>query len=475
MLLFEDGFGQMRAGSIGSEVGAHAEYHYLPEVGAKGNWHISTFSSGAASQRAWRIVRHNGQAALLQTYENKLAHSHPMVVGGDSLWRDYTVTARFAPASDKGRCGLVFRYRNDRCNYFFGVDGAKAVLKMIRHESDFRKPLEQVLASQDCSWKPGDELLAEVTVAGPRIEATLNGNVRLMASDSTYSEGKIGLVSDVPARFASIRVTGAPAEQARVAAARARVEAEERALQAANPKAVLWKKFKTEGFGVGRNLRFGDLDGDGQIDILIGQVLHHGPKDRQQRGELPDRGHAGRREALADRRAGRLEGPSDQRRRLSDPRPRRRRSQRSGLLQGPGTHRRRRRDRARPNARSPTPEMPANRPRRATVSRASWATRIFFCDLRGMGRAADLVLKDRYDSFWAFNDQLEPLWQAQCNTGHYPYAYDVDGDGNDELAIGYSLFDHDGKQAVDAGRQLKDHADGVAMVRFARRRRRSRG
>ena len=42
---------------------------------------------------------------------------------------------------------------------------------------------------------------------------------------------------------------------------------------------VLWRKLRTDGFGVGRNLRFGDLDGDGQLDILIGQVVHHGPKD----------------------------------------------------------------------------------------------------------------------------------------------------------------------------------------------------
>ena len=66
--------------------------------------------------------------------------------------------------------------------------------------------------------------------------------------------------------------------------------------------------------------------------------------------------------------------------------------------------------------------------------------------MRGQGRAGDIVLKDRYNSLWVFNDKLELLWQAQCNTGHYPFAYDVDGDGKDELFIGYSLFDHDGKQ-----------------------------
>ena len=37
VVLFEDGFAALRTGSLGSDVGAHAEYHYLPEVGPKGN------------------------------------------------------------------------------------------------------------------------------------------------------------------------------------------------------------------------------------------------------------------------------------------------------------------------------------------------------------------------------------------------------------------------------------------------------
>ncbi len=38
-------------------------------------------------------------------------------------------------------------------------------------------------------------------------------------------------------------------------------------------KPNLWKKFRTPGFGAGRNVRFGDLDGDGVVDMLIAQNI----------------------------------------------------------------------------------------------------------------------------------------------------------------------------------------------------------
>ena len=97
VVLFEDGFGTMRSGAIGTEVGAHLEYHYLPKINVEGAWAISSFSSGAASQRAWRVGRHNGEPVLLQLNENKLVHTHPTIVAGDVLWADYTLTARFTP------------------------------------------------------------------------------------------------------------------------------------------------------------------------------------------------------------------------------------------------------------------------------------------------------------------------------------------------------------------------------------------
>ena len=43
---------------------------------------------------------------------------------------------------------------------------------------------------------------------------------------------------------------------------------------------------------------------------------------------------------------------------------------------------------------------------------------------------------------------------------------DIDNDGRDELAIGYSLYDDDGTQLWSLDSLVQDHADGVAIVNF---------
>jgi len=467
VVLFEDGFAQMRSGSLGSVVGAHAEYHYLPEVAPKNGWSVTAFSSSAYWQRAWRVGRHNDRSVLLQTFHNtNVRHYHPMVVAGDEQWRDYTLSVRFAPENDRGRCGVAFRYRNSRCYYFFGVEARHAVLKLVRHETDFRVPFEKTLAQTEFSWEAGTELRAEVGVQGRRLQAKLNDTLTLAAEDDTYPQGRIALVSDVPARFISVRVTATPAEQARVAAERAKIQAEGRALQAANPRPVVWKKLRTDGFGVGRNLRFGDLDGDGQMDILFCQPVHHGPKDANSEVSCLTA------MTLEGKLLWQIGQPDPWKDHLSndvafqihdldgDGRNEVVYCKDMELIVAEGATGKTRR-------KTPTPETaPNTKPPRNCFPRILGDS-LFFCDLRGQGRAGDIVLKDRYESFWIFAENLTLLWKAQCNTGHYPFAYDVNGDGKDELFIGYSLFDHTGKRLWTLDDQLKDHADGVAVVKFS--------
>ncbi len=471
-VVFHDDFAALPVGMLSAGViGAEAEYHYVPKTGRQGNWEVSCFRS-EASQRAWHVRREDGfgrkfvyQASTSSADES--AYTHPMLVAGDPLWGDYTLTVRFAPEARGNYSGVIFRYRNDRCLYFFGVNGGEAQLLLLNHGTGYRQSSVTTLARKPCTWKPGEELTAGVEVRGPRIRAALSNGVVLEAEDATFLQGCIGLLADVPTRFLDVQVTMPPDSRARTEAAiRDRDQTEER-LQAANPRMVVWKKFSTDGFGTGRNVRFGDLNGDGQLDVLIAQVKNHGPKDRNsevgcltaltldgkrlwQSGEadlwrdrltsdvavqVHDLDHDGKAEVIYCR---------DQELVIAD-----------GAT-------------GKVKRKIPTPLSPKSTKKNDPHNKYPriLGDALTFLDLRGQGWAGDLILKDRYSHLWAYTDKLEPLWEAACNTGHYGFAFDLDGDGKDEFALGYSLFDHDGTKLWSLDDTIKDHADAVAIVRL---------
>lgn len=67
-----------------------------------------------------------------------------------------------------------------------------------------------------------------------------------------------------------------------------------------------------------------------------------------------------------------------------------------------------------------------------------------FADLTGRGRRGDLIVKDRYWKMWGIEGNGNILWSWTGSTGHYPSVADVDGDGCDEVYVGYALLDHEG-------------------------------
>ncbi len=85
---------------------------------------------------------------------------------------------------------------------------------------------------------------------------------------------------------------------------------------------------------------------------------------------------------------------------------------------------------------------------------------IIVANLTGGTHARDILLKDRYHRLWALDSHFNLLWTHEGNPGHFPWVYDIDGDGRDEVMAGYTMLDHDGTPLWSC-RDLEDHVDCI--------------
>lgn len=114
---------------------------------------------------------------------------------------------------------------------------------------------------------------------------------------------------------------------------------------------------------------------------------------------------------------------------------------------------------------------------------------IIIADLTGRGRRQDLVVKDPYgENVYGISHEGELLWHwhggpwpvadhnlsrearvtvmdEKCEAGHYPAIADIDGDGCDEVFIGFTLIDHDG-QVLFRNDTNGAHQDAVYLARL---------
>ena len=92
---------------------------------------------------------------------------------------------------------------------------------------------------------------------------------------------------------------------------------------------------------------------------------------------------------------------------------------------------------------------------------------IRICNFRGLERPSDILIKDRYCRVYALDSNLNLLWKYQSpkNTGHYPLAVDVNGDGHDEILVGYTLLDCQGNVLWTYPIEL-DHTDEIVAGKF---------
>jgi hypothetical protein len=465
--VFRDDFGHFPPGWLSHPMGqpvlngAIQEYHYLPHRGVP----LGPWENSICYLDAWIAGDEDGTPYLEQHLVNPLsALFAPLFVTGDPQWGDYTVQARVRPLALDEFAGIAFRYQTNRHYYLFALSGGKEARLAVRQplETTFRVADWRELGRAPFVYDTKSYHALRVVNEGPRIRAYVDGTLVIEARDMEILTGKAGLVANVPARYQAFSVAMCPAARAATDRAVAAREAELATLRAANPRPRLWKKFDTPGFGAGRNVRFGDLDGDGVLDMVIAQNV---PRIQ---GDTFDQ--------ISALTAVTLEGKVLWQSGRPDPR--------NGLLtndtpfqvhdiDGDGRNevilirdfKIQVLDGATGKAKRWVwmPSMPADaKPRPYELYSGD---SIVFASLTGPGRR-DFLLKDRYHNVWAYSRDLALLWKGAEETGHYPYPFDVDGDGLDELFIGHGMWDHTGRQLWSRARDLQDHVDAVAVGNF---------
>ena len=458
--LFRDDFSRFPPGWLTSPVGtlngAIQEYHYLPNRGVP----LGPWENAIAHLDSWVAGDESGKPYLEQHLDPSARQfTNPIFLTGDPEWDDYSLEVKVKPLALPIVAGVVFRYHTNRHYYLCGFTGGNRLIVSLHLpiEPKLRAPAWKEIAAAGFPYDTSRYYALKVELAGAHINAYVDGKLVLQATDSELPKGRAGVTAGGPARFQDFHVSTSDRAAASIAGhIRSREQTLAR-LRDENPKPKLWKKFDTPEFGAGRNVRFGDLDGDGVPDMLIAQNI---PRVQ---GDAFDH--------ISCLTAVTLDGKVLWQSGRADPR--------NGLLtndtpfqihdiDGDGRN-----------------EVIAIRDfqlqvldgRTGKIRQWAWMPKmpstdathpyerengdsIAFVNFSGDKNRHEILVKDRYTHFWIFNNKLELLWKGDGQTGHYPYPIELEN-GFDSLMIGYSLWNRNGQQIWSHDTDLHDHADGI--------------
>ena len=465
--LFRDDFSKLPPGWLSAPVGqlngAIQEYHYLPHRGvATHPWY-----NPITHNDSWVAGDEDGKTYLEQHLINDQPERwQPLFVTGDPLWTSYTVSAKVRPLSLAESAGIVFRYHTNRHYYVFSIMGGNRARLALRLplEHKIRVVDWKELGAADIAYDVKQYHELKVENDGPKIRAYFDGKLVIEATDNDTLGGRAGLTANIPARFTDFVVSAPEAAAGRIRSAMAARDKELVALRAANPQPKLWKKFQTPQWGAGRNVRFGDLDGDGRIDMLIAQNV---PKVR---GDAFDHISCLTAVTLDGKILWQIGRPNPRNTLLTNDTPFQihdfdgdgknevvliKDFQIQVLAGATG----------KVIKREWMPAAPATNKERPYELNSGDS--MIFLNLSGKRGRQELLLKDRYNSFWVFDNDLKLLWSGTGQTGHYPYPYDFNSDGRDEFVIGFALWDAGGKARWSHDAAMKDHADAISIGNYS--------
>ncbi len=441
-------------------------------IDARADMFGDVWSNGVADQDAWLVSMEMAteKPYMMQQWFHPPHGVSAVLIAGEDQWADYTYQALVRPLSFDGVAGIAFRYQSNLQYYVLGLTGGDTVQINVQHliTEKFREPNWETVASAPFKYTTDEYYLLKVENQSSIIRAFVNNNKVLEVSNAIYAGGKIGLSANIPARFQSVLVEVDPSTSTAIQDRIHKFDIAIAKLQDENPKPRLWRKFSTDPYGAASQVRFGDLDGDGQLEMLLAQNIQTVSRDAF--------------DAISCLTAVKLDGtvlwqvgkPNPGNDLLTNDNPFQihdvdgdGRSEvvtiRDFQVQildgrtGKVKH-----WRWMPEA----PALPAKHPESAMRPyERELGDSLFFVNISGNKNRQEILVKDRYQHFWIYNNKLEFLWGGEGQTGHCPYPFDVSG--YDRIMVGYSMWDHTGKKLWSHDTDLRDHADSIACANFS--------
>ena len=453
---------------------AMGEYQYVVANGYHGNWvDMVCNSSYNGTGPTWLITERDGRHFMesMRIEKNRPHRMFPTLETGKHQWKDYEVSVSVRRLSQKGMAGLVFSMNHSIDTLVFYLDGKDKAAVAYRHKEEVQI-LKEVSFPHGCDQEYRLKVECDGRIAKVYVD---DQELFRVENDLVARGGKVGITADCPSRFADFRVCVSEKTKQEIDVAELAVKKTETEEMKKHPKMKLWKKIDLKNFGTSRQIRFGHLTGTDEWYVVLAQMQKRVSRDAYgfiscltaidlegnalwQLGEPSDKSEElGKVSADMAFQVYDIDGDGrdevivgwDFEIRILDGR--------TGTIKKSAK----------------TPFSDDNDADLIGVPYQTYAFErinpdgIRICNFRGKERPADILIKDRYCRIYALDEDLNVMWKfkSPTNTGHCPLPIDIDGDGKDELLVGYKLLDSDG-QMLWSYPISEDHTDEIVAGKW---------
>ena len=453
---------------------AMGEYQYVVAKGYHGNWvdMVCNYTYNGTGP-TWLITERDGRHFMesMRIEKNRPHRMFPTLETGKHQWKDYEVSVSVRRLSQKGMAGLVFSMNHSIDTLVFYLDGKDKVAVAYRHKEEVHV-LKEVSFPHGCD----QEYRLKVDCDGRIARVYVDDQELFRVEDDLVARGgKVGITADCPSRFADFKVCVSEKTKQEIDVAELAVKETETEEMKKHPKMKLWKKIDLKNFGTSRQIRFGHLTGTDEWYVVLAQMQKRVSRDAYgfiscltaidldgnvlwQLGEPSDKTEElGKVSADMAFQVYDIDGDGkdevivgwDFEIRILDGE--------TGTIKK-------------------SAKTPFSDDDDADLIGVPYQTYAFerinpdgirICNFRGKEKPADILIKDRYCRIYALDEDLNVMWKfkSPTNTGHCPLPIDIDGDGKDELLVGYKLLDSDG-QMLWSYPISEDHTDEIVAGKW---------